>query len=54
MNRFLLLVFLMIGAVARAQVTEQREQSEYTIKVESRQPSGIINEMLYGQLFEHI
>ena len=54
MNRFLLLVFLMIGATARAQVTEQREQSEYTIKVESRQPSGIINEMLYGQLFEHI
>ena len=29
-------------------------QNEYEIKVESRQPSGIIDEMLYGQLFEHI
>ena len=54
MNRFLLLVFLMIVTTARAQRTEQQEQGEYTIKVESRQPSGIINEMLYGQLFEHI
>ena len=53
---FLLLVLLAIGTMARAQGTEQREQSknEYTITVESRQPSGIINEMLYGQLFEHI
>ena len=41
------MAFLVTGAVARA-------QSEYTITVESRQPSGIINEMLYGQLFEHI
>ena len=31
-----------------------RAQSEYTITVESKKPSGIINEMLYGQLFEHI
>ena len=46
-KRFLLLAFLVTGTVARA-------QSEYTITVESRQPSGIINEMLYGQLFEHI
>ena len=29
-------------------------QSEYTITVESKKPSGIIDEMLYGQLFEHI
>ena len=29
-------------------------QNEYEIKVESKQPSGIIDEMLYGQLFEHI
>ena len=35
---------------------EQREQSqsEYVITVESKQPSGVIDEMLYGQLFEHI
>ena len=26
-------------------------QNEYEIKVESKQPSGIIDEMLYGQLF---
>ena len=42
-----MLAFLVTGTVARA-------QSEYTITVESRQPSGIINELLYGQLFEHI
>ena len=29
-------------------------QKEYEITVESSQPSGIIDEMLYGQLFEHI
>ena len=29
-------------------------QNEYEITVESKQPSGIIDEMLYGQLFEHI
>ena len=28
--------------------------AQYTITVESRQPSSIIDEMLYGQLFEHI
>ena len=47
MKRYLLLAFLVIGTIARA-------QSEYEIKVESKQPSGIIDEMLYGQLFEHI
>ena len=47
MKRFLLLAFLVIGTIAKA-------QSEYEIKVESKQPSGIIDEMLYGQLFEHI
>ncbi len=47
MKRNLLLALLVIGTVARA-------QSEYEITVESRQPSGIIDEMLYGQLFEHI
>ncbi|MBR5039172.1 MAG: DUF1080 domain-containing protein, partial [Prevotella sp.] len=36
--------------IARA----QQSHSEYEIKVESKQPSGIIDEMLYGQLFEHI
>ena len=29
-------------------------QKEYEITVECSQPSGIIDEMLYGQLFEHI
>ena len=47
MKRILLLAFLVAGTVARA-------QSEYEITVESKQPSGIIDEMLYGQLFEHI
>ena len=47
MKRILLLAFLVIGTIARA-------QSEYEITVESKKPSGIINEMLYGQLFEHI
>ena len=47
MKKNLLLAFLVIGTVARA-------QSEYAITVESKQPSGIIDEMLYGQLFEHI
>ena len=56
MKRFLLLALLVIGTVVRAQVMEQREQSqnEYVITVESKQPSGVIDEMLYGQLFEHI
>ncbi len=43
----LLLILLTIATAAKA-------QSEYAITVESRQPSGIIDEMLYGQLFEHI
>ena len=47
MKRILLLAFLVIEIGARA-------QSEYEITVESKQPSGIIDEMLYGQLFEHI
>ena len=47
MRRMFLLALLVAGTVARA-------QSEYTITVESKQPSGIIDEMLYGQLFEHI
>jgi alpha-N-arabinofuranosidase len=47
MRRIFLLALLMAGTVAKA-------QSEYTITVESKQPSGIIDEMLYGQLFEHI
>ena len=47
MKRNLLLVLLAIGMSAGA-------QNEYEIKVESKKPSGIIDEMLYGQLFEHI
>ena len=31
-----------------------KAQNEYEITVESSKPSGIIDEMLYGQLFEHI
>ena len=65
MKRSVLLICLVAAMVARSQVTEQREQSqvteqreqsqsEYVITVDSRQPSGIIDEMLYGQLFEHI
>ena len=29
-------------------------QNQYEINIESKQPSGVIDEMLYGQLFEHI
>ena len=47
MKRFLLLAFLVIGIVARA-------QNEHEISIESKKSSGIIDEMLYGQLFEHI
>ena len=47
MKKLLLLALLAIGLIARA-------QNEYEIKVESKQPVGIIDEMLYGQLFEHI
>ena len=47
MKKILLLAFLVMGSVARA-------QSEYEITVESKKPAGIIDEMLYGQLFEHI
>ena len=47
MKKILLLVFLVTGTVARS-------QNEYAITIESKKPSGIIDEMLYGQLFEHI
>lgn len=47
MKRDLLLLLLAICTVAKA-------KNEYAITVESRKPSGIIDEMLYGQLFEHI
>lgn len=47
MKKSLLLALLAIGTVASA-------QDEYAITVESKQPSGTIDEMLYGQLFEHI
>ena len=47
MKRILWFIFLAIGTVARA-------QKEYEITIESKKPSGIIDEMLYGQLFEHI
>lgn len=56
MRKTLLLALLAVGTVASAQVTEQQKQSqsEYAITVDSKKPSGIIDEMLYGQLFEHI
>ncbi len=44
-----LLLFALLAIVSAA-----KAQSEYTITVDSKQPSGIIDEMLYGQLFEHI
>jgi len=47
MKKILLLACLVAAIAARA-------QSEYQITVESKKPSGIIDEMLYGQLFEHI
>jgi alpha-N-arabinofuranosidase len=48
---------LVVGMVASAQSPggeARQEPGEYEITVASRQPSGIIDEMLYGQLFEHI
>ena len=47
MKIILFLAFLVTGIVAKA-------QSEYAITIDSKKPSGIIDEMLYGQLFEHI
>ena len=47
MKRILLLALAIAGMTAQA-------QNNYEITVESKQPSGIIDEMLYGQLFEHI
>ena len=35
-------------------VEAQQTPGEYEITIESKKPSGIIDEMLYGQLFEHI
>ena len=43
MKSYLLLVLLAISTVVKG-------QSEYAITVESRNPSGIIDEKLYGQL----
>lgn len=40
-------LLLMVGTGVRA-------QKEYAITVESKKPAGVIDEMLYGQLFEHI
>ena len=47
MKKVLWLVFLTMGTVVNA-------QNECVISVESKKPSGIIDELLYGQLFEHI
>ena len=44
MKRILLLALAIAGMTAQA-------QNNYEITVESKQPSGIIDEMLYGQLF---
>ena len=41
MKKSLLLSFLAVAAIASA-------QNEYEINIQSRQPSGIIDEMLYG------
>ena len=43
------LMMLGMGTVVLAQ-----SPSEYVITVDSKKPAGIIDEMLYGQLFEHI
>ena len=47
MKKALLLALLAIGTTASA-------QSVYTITFDSKKSSGIIDEKLYGQLFEHI
>ena len=47
MKKIFLLALLTVGITVSA-------QSEYEITVQSKKPSGIIDEMLYGQLFEHI
>jgi len=47
MKKIFLLALLAVGITVSA-------QSEYEITVQSKKPSGIIDEMLYGQLFEHI
>ena len=43
-----------MGLAALALTTVAAAQESVTIDVESAKPSGIIDEMLYGQLFEHI
>ena len=48
MKRTLLLVALALAA------SSGQAQNSYEINVQSTKPSGIIDEMLYGQLFEHI
>ena len=45
---------LMLTGCVLSIVPALNAQNAYEISVESRQPSGIIDEMLYGQLFEHI
>ena len=47
MKRIILLAFVVIGTMARS-------QNIYEITIESKKPIGIIDEMLYRQLFEHI
>ena len=49
MKRIILCLMTMLAVLGTAQA-----QNNYEITVESKQPSGIIDEMLYGQLFEHI
>ena len=49
MKRIILCLMTMLTVLGTAQA-----QNNYEITVESKQPSGIIDEMLYGQLFEHI
>ena len=47
MKKILLLTFVVTTSVAWA-------LNEYEITVESKKHAGIIDEMLYGQLYEHI
>ncbi|MCQ2058194.1 MAG: hypothetical protein MJY75_08320, partial [Bacteroidaceae bacterium] len=42
------------GAQPQQSQTGQTRTGQASITVESSKPSGIIDEMLYGQLFEHI
>ena len=49
MKSFFCLMMLWMGIAVQAQ-----SPSEYVITVDSKKSAGIIDEMLYGQLFEHI